>query len=290
MDSFDPGMLPRAADPALVCGDRVLDLGRPRVMGILNVTPDSFSDGGRHASVGAARDRAFAMVDEGAALIDVGAESTRPGATPVDPAEEWRRLGPVLGALRDLPVPVSVDTRHAPTMARALDAGAAMINDVAGFRDEAAIAAIAASRCGLCVMHMRGDPGTMQLQPAYSDVVDEVAGFLSGRVARLAEAGIGRDRIVVDPGFGFGKTLEHNAALMRRLDRLVAIAPVLVGLSRKGGLGAITGRDVTDRLPASIAAALMAVERGARIVRAHDVAATVDALAIWSVFHQGPFP
>ena len=256
-------------------------------MGIVNVTPDSFSDAGAHREPGAAIAHALRLVDEGAALVDLGAESTRPGATPINHEEEWRRLEPVLAGLRDLRVPISVDTRHPRTMERALGAGASLINDVSGFTDAASRAAVRGSGCGLCVMHMRGTPATMQVEPEYDDVVDQVASFLAARAATLIDEGVAATRIVVDPGFGFGKTLAHNLALLRHLDRVApAGLPMLVGLSRKGMIGALTGRPIDERLVGSIAAALVAVERGARIVRAHDVAQTADALKIWSASRQ----
>jgi dihydropteroate synthase len=267
---------------ALRCGRFLVDLSRPRVMGIVNLTPDSFSDGGRHAATADAIAHAMRLIEEGADLIDVGAESTRPGAMPVASDEEWHRLAPFLDALRDAPVPISVDTRKSEVMARALDSGAAMINDVEGFATADARVAVASSACALCVMHMQGEPATMQHAPHYDDVVDEVGRFLSRRVDLLTDAGVAADRIVVDPGFGFGKTFDHNLALMRQLDTLVALGfPVLVGLSRKGMIGTLTGRPLHERMAGSVAAALAAVASGAAIVRVHDVAATVDALRVW---------
>lgn len=272
----------RPAPTAWQCGDHVVDLSRPRTMGIVNVTPDSFSDGGRYLAADAAIAHAHALIAEGADLIDLGAESTRPGAEPVSPDAEWSRLEPVLRALRDGPVPLSIDTRHPATMRRALDAGAAVVNDISGFGDADSIAAIRDSACGLVVMHMQGDPRTMQVEPAYDDVVGEVVTMLESRVRRLESAGIAARRIVVDPGFGFGKNLAHNLRLANGLDRLVAAGrPVLVGVSRKGMIGAVTGRPQGERLAGSLAAALHSVARGARIVRVHDVAATVDALRMW---------
>lgn len=268
---------------SLVCGDVVLSLDEPRVMGIVNVTPDSFSDGGRALDPSAAIARAEALIVDGAEIVDVGAESTRPGAPPLRWEDEWTRLAPVLAGLRDARVTVSVDTRHAETMRRALDAGASMINDVSGFRDPAARAIVGRARCGVCVMHMQGKPETMQVAPDYADVVVDVMDALSASVASLVDAGVDEARIVIDPGFGFGKTLAHNLALMRGLDRFAALGrPIAVGLSRKGTIGAITGKPVDERLAGSLAAALIAVEAGARIVRAHDVAETADALRMWS--------
>lgn len=267
----------------LRCGRFALDLSTPRVMGIVNLTPDSFSDGGRYATTENAISHAERLIEEGAALVDVGAESTRPGATTVPSDEEWLRLQVFLHALRDAPVPISVDTRKPEVMRRALDAGASMINDVAGFATVEARSAVASSDCALCVMHMRGEPATMQQAPHYVDVVGEVRDFLDVQAQALLAAGVAADRIAIDPGFGFGKDLDHNLALLRALDRIVALGlPVLVGLSRKGMIGALTGRPVDQRLAGGIAAALAAVEQGAVIVRTHDVAATVDALKVWT--------
>ena len=257
-------------------------------MGIVNLTPDSFSDGGRFDRLDLAVARAAALIDEGADLIDVGAESTRPGAAPVPADEELARLMPFLAALRDAPVPISVDTRKPAVMRLALDAGASMINDVAGFAGDDARSAVTGTDCALCVMHMQGEPGTMQRDPHYDDVVAEVATFLCARADALLAAGVARDRVLLDPGFGFGKTFEHNLSLFRRLDAIVDLGlPVLVGLSRKGMIGTITGKPIADRLAGSLAAALVAVERGASVVRVHDVAATVDALRVWKAARAG---
>lgn len=267
----------------LRCGRFRIGLSQPRVMGIVNLTPDSFSDGGRFASLDAAVRHAERLIDEGADLIDVGAESTRPGAEPVGIDEELARLLPFLEALREAPVPVSVDTRKPDVMRRAIDAGASMINDVAGFATSAARDAVAGADCALCVMHMQGDPRTMQEAPHYDDVVAEVGAFLRGQVRLLRDAGVSDDRLLVDPGFGFGKSFDHGLALLRRLGDIASDGvPVLVGLSRKGLIGKLTGRPVDDRLAGSVAAALVAIERGASVVRVHDVAATVDALKVWS--------
>lgn len=255
--------------------------GRAQVMGIVNVTPDSFSDGGLYVDPTAAICHAGKLVEEGADLLDIGAESTRPGAQPVDLDTELARVMPVLEGVRGLGVPISVDTMKPEVMRVALAAGASMINDVNGFRAEGAWSAVKDSACQVCIMHMQGVPGSMQVAPEYVDVVQEVEAFLTERIAAAENAGIHRSRIVIDPGFGFGKTLEHNLALLRALPRLSRLAPVLVGVSRKRMIGAMTGRDVTDRMPGSLAAALRAVERGACIVRVHDVAATVDALNVW---------
>jgi dihydropteroate synthase len=265
------------------CGRFELALGRPLVMGVVNLTPDSFFDGGRLRSARAAVDHARRLLDEGADLIDLGAESTRPGAAAVPDDEELRRLLPVLGALADVGVPLSVDTRKPAVMRAAIAQGADLINDVAGFRDPEAVAAVAASpTVGCCVMHMQGDPSTMQGDPVYRDVVSEVRSWLAQRVDALQHAGVDAARIVVDPGIGFGKTVGHNLRLLARLGELAGDGrPVLVGVSRKSVIGAVTGRSAADRLPGSLSAVLAAVARGARIVRVHDVAATRDALAVW---------
>jgi dihydropteroate synthase len=268
--------------PTLRCGRFEIGLGRPRIMGVVNLTPDSFSDGGSWLEPSAAIAHGQRLVSEGADLLDLGAESTRPGAPPVPAELELARLRPVIRALADVGVPLSIDTRKPDVMRAVLDEGADMINDIAGFASPAAIEAVRGGSAACCVMHMRGDPLTMQQAPVYRDVVGEVRGWLAGRVAALQDAGVDRSRIVVDPGIGFGKTLEHNLALLARLPELLADgAPVLVGVSRKSMLGAITGRPVGERLPGSLAAMLAAVARGARIVRVHDVGATRDALSVW---------
>jgi len=270
----------------LDCAGRPLDLTRPRVMGILNVTPDSFSDGGDFLSQDAALRRAERMVEEGADILDVGGESTRPGAAQVSAAEEMARVVPVIAALvRRVPVPVSVDTSRPEVMHAAVEAGAGMVNDVRSLRLPGAMEAAAACAVPLCLMHMQGEPSTMQQAPAYGDVLAEVSAFLSGRVDACVAAGIPRGRILVDPGFGFGKTLEHNVALLAGLRELTRIGqPLLVGLSRKSMLGALTGRAVGERLAGSVAAVVLAVERGASLVRVHDVAPAVDALRVaWAV-------
>jgi len=250
-------------------------------MGVVNVTPDSFSDGGRFDEPQAAIGRARALIEEGADILDVGAESSRPGARGVSAEEELSRLMPVLEGLRDCAVPISVDTVKPEVMRAAIAAGASMINDITALRSPGALEAVAKSDVGVCLMHMQGKPRTMQLEPSYRDVVAEVGAFLAERVSAAEGAGIARERIVVDPGFGFGKTAAHNFELLRNLDRFAALGlPVVAGWSRKSTLGAITGRGAEDRLAASLAAALLAVERGARIVRVHDVAATRDALAV----------
>jgi dihydropteroate synthase len=276
-----------AAGDELVCGRFRLDLSEPRLMAIVNVTPDSFSGDGLARDADAALARAEAAVREGADLLDIGGESSRPGSDPVSEQEEMDRVMPLLERLADWPVPVSVDTVKPAVMRAALSAGASLINDINAFRAPGAIDAVAASGAALCVMHMRGAPRTMQDDPVYDDVVGEVAAFLDERVSALRAAGVADARIVLDPGFGFGKTLEHNLALLRGIGRFRSGGHgVLVGVSRKRMLGAITGREVDQRLAAGLAAALLAVEGGARIVRTHDVAATRDALAVWKAVRR----
>lgn len=255
----------------------------PLVMGILNVTPDSFSDGGRFQGLEFALAHAEEMIRDGAAMIDIGGESTRPGSPSVPVAEELARVMPALYALRTLDVALSVDTCKPEVMREAIIAGADMINDINGFRAPGAIEAVQDSDCGLCVMHMQATPQTMQQAPGYADVVGEVIAFLHERVDSLVRAGIARERLCVDPGFGFGKTVEHNYALLRQLGRIGAELdlPVLAGLSRKSMIGAITGRPVEARVAGSLGGALAAVAHGAKIVRVHDVAETVDALKVW---------
>lgn len=254
----------------------------PAVMGILNVTPDSFSDGGRFAGRDSALRQAEAMSRDGAAIIDVGGESTRPGATDVSEQEELDRVLPVIEAVVDaVDVPVSIDTSKPAVMRAAVGAGAAMINDIRALREDGALVAAVELQRPVCLMHMQGQPRTMQRQPGYGDVVAEVAEFLAERVRACAAAGLAEDKIIVDPGFGFGKTTRHNIELLANLRQLRSVGrPILVGLSRKSTLGELTGRDVGDRLPASIAAAVFAVVEGARIVRVHDVRETVDAMRV----------
>ena len=266
----------------LDCGRHRFDLSRPLVMGILNVTPDSFSDGGRYVDRARALDHARGMAADGADLIDVGGESTRPGAAPVTEEDELARVVDITATLAGEGLAVSVDTRKSAVMRAAIAAGAAMINDVAALTAPGAIAACAQGGVGVCLMHMRGDPASMQQAPTYTDVVGEVRDFLLARAGACLAAGIARERIVLDPGFGFGKTLAHNLRLLRALPELAAAGyPVMAGLSRKSSLGQITGRVADERLPASLAAALAAVARGAAIVRVHDVRETVDALKVW---------
>lgn len=269
------------------CGPYRLSLDRPLIMGIINATPDSFSGDGIALDVERARAQARAFIEDGADILDVGGESTRPGAAPVSADEEILRVVSVLEALRELGAPLSIDTCKPRVMQAALAAGATLINDINALRAPGALEVAAGSDAGVCLMHMQGTPQTMQDNPSYNDVVAEVEAFLRLRVAACQAAGIARSRILVDPGFGFGKTAEHNLQLLRGLDRLVAIGyPVLVGLSRKSVLGLLTGRRVSQRLAASVAAAIAAVARGASIVRVHDVAATRDALAVWCVATQ----
>jgi len=250
-------------------------------MGIVNVTPDSFSDGGKHLQRDAALAHAQQLITEGADILDIGGESTRPGARPVSIQEEMDRVLPIIEELRDAAVPISIDTFKPEVMLAAIAAGAQMVNDINALQDAAAMNAVAASHAAVCLMHKQGNPQTMQEQPVYQNAVAEVRAFLGERIAAAEAAGIQRDRIVIDPGFGFGKTLAHNLALLQGLNELTALGvPVLAGLSRKSMLGALTGQDVAQRLPASVAAALIAVQRGANIVRVHDVRATVDALKI----------
>ena len=276
----------------LQCGRFKLTFERPLVMGILNVTPDSFSDGGKFAMRGEALRQAERMMLEGADIIDIGGESTRPGAPPVPLDEELERVLPLVEQLRGANVPLSVDTYKPEVMRHALSAGADLINDIWGFRMAGAIEAVRDSDCGLCVMHMLGEPQTMQLgEPHYEDVVSDVRDFLEERVATLQQAGIARERISVDPGFGFGKVVvEHNYALLARLrdtaPRAASPYPILAGMSRKSMVGAVTGRPAPERLAGSIAAAVCAAERGAAILRVHDVAQTVDALKVWATLRD----
>ena len=259
-------------------------------MGILNVTPDSFSDGGEYLHGAAAAGHARAMAADGAAIIDVGAESTRPGATPVGEQVEITRLAPVMRALAGAvpAAPLSVDTRHAAVARAAIDAGAVLVNDVSAGGDPAMLPLVAERGVGICLMHMQGEPLTMQDDPRYGDVVSEVAAFLEDRMAAAVRAGVPEEAIVVDPGIGFGKSLDHNLALLRGLGAITALGrPVLVGASRKGMIGALTGREVGDRLAGSLGAALAAVAAGAAVVRVHDVAETVDALRVFTEIRGG---
>jgi len=268
----------------LQCGRFGYNLAqRPLVMGILNVTPDSFSDGGRYQALEFAVERAEQMIKDGVDIIDIGGESTRPGSPSVPVDEELRRVMPAIYALRELGHALSIDTCKPEVMREAIIAGADLINDINGFRAPGAIEAVKDSDCALCVMHMQGTPQDMQAQPVYGDVVSDVIAFLRERVDALLAAGVERERITIDPGFGFGKSVEHNYALLRsisRMERELGL-PVLAGLSRKSMIGAVTGRGVEQRLAGSLGGALAAVAQGARIVRVHDVAETVDALKVW---------
>ncbi len=271
----------------LLCGRYRLTINgahyRPLVMGILNVTPDSFSDGGQFASLEMAITRAEQMIADGVDIIDIGGESTRPGAASVSVDEELGRIMPVVYALRDCGKPLSVDTRRPEVMREVIQAGVDMINDVEGFRADGALRLLSDSDCALCIMHMQGQPQTMQHTPHYDDVVAEVGEFLSRRVAAAEDLGIDRRRLCIDPGFGFGKNLSHNLTLLNRLGELQSAVgvPVLAGLSRKSMIGMLTGRPAEQRLAGSIGAALAAIMQGAHIVRVHDVAETVDAIKVW---------
>ena len=272
----------------LKAGTHAIDLSTPRVMGIVNVTADSFYDGGR-LDIDAAIAHGRRMLADGATIVDIGGESTRPGATPVDEADELARVIPVVAALARDGACVSVDTMKPTVMRAALDAGASMINDVRALQAPGAIDVAAASDAAICVMHMQGEPRTMQRAPAYGDVVTEVRAFLLRRASACIDAGIAAARIVVDPGFGFGKALPHNLDLLRNLGDIAALGfPVLAGVSRKSMIGGMTGRDVDARLAGSIAVALAAAVRGARLLRAHDVRETVDALTAWGAIDPWP--
>ena len=276
--------------PQLDCAGRLLKLDRPRVMGIVNVTPDSFSDGGHHDSVEAAVGHGLRLANEGADLLDVGGESTRPGAGEVSLADELARVIPVIERLaRETSLPISVDTSKPEVMRAAVAAGAGMINDVYALRRDGAMDAAAALGVPVVLMHLLGEPRSMQDAPHYDDVVSDVHRFLADRLFACEMAGIAKKNLVVDPGFGFGKTLAHNLLLLRQLARLGDLGvPVLAGLSRKRSLGEITGRGVDERAFASVAAAVLAAEYGARLIRAHDVGATVDALKVWSAVAAQP--
>jgi dihydropteroate synthase len=275
--------------PHWQCVDRALDLGAPVVMGVLNVTPDSFSDGGRFQDAEAALTQARRMMADGAAIIDVGGESTRPGAKPPSLEEELQRVMPVISALRrESQVFISVDSSKPEVMQAAVDCGADIINDVRALTAPGALAVAAATRAGVCLMHMKGEPHNMQAAPHYDDAVGEVHAYLSDRVAASMAAGITRERIAIDPGFGFGKRIVDNLALLKQLHRFTSLqTALLVGLSRKTMLAKITGRAVDDRTAGSVALAAIAVLNGARIVRAHDVAATHDAIRVAAAVVQG---
>jgi dihydropteroate synthase len=277
----------------LDCRGRALRLDQPRIAGIINVTPDSFSDGGQHFDAGAAIAHGLWLAAEGADLLDVGGESTRPGADEVSAQEEIARVVPVIDALaKKTSIPIAIDTSKPEVMRAAVAAGAGFINDVYALRREGALDAAAELKVPVCLMHMQGEPRTMQQDPHYDDVVSDVRRFLAERIFACEMSGIDKKRIVVDPGFGFGKTLEHNLALLRALDQFAALGvPLLVGLSRKGMIGTLTGREIhAERAVGSAAAALLAVQKGAAIVRVHDVAATRDVLAVWQGVAGGVIP
>jgi len=281
------GLGPSIFMSVLHAGSHRLSLAKPLIMGIVNTTPDSFSDGGWWVDAQAAIRHALKLQEEGADILDVGGESTRPGAEAVPADEEIRRVLPVIEALAGRGCVVSVDTMKPEVMRAALDAGAAMVNDVMALRAPGALQAVAASNAAVCLMHMQGEPQSMQQAPRYADVVEEVTLFLQGRVRACTAAGIGRERLVVDPGFGFGKTLQHNLSLLKHLNRLAETGvPIMAGLSRKSMLGTLTGRKVEAREFAGVAAHLAAVARGARLVRVHNVAAMRDALAIWNAVEE----
>lgn len=264
------------------CGRFRLDLSRPQVMAIVNLTDDSFTGDGTQGNLDSMMRRVEQVLEEGADMLDIGAESSRPGADSVPETQELERVMCCVERLRSFGVPLSVDTLKPAVMRAAVEAGADMINDINAFNAPGAVETVAGTDVGLCVMHMQGEPRTMQRNPYYADVVEDVAEYLAARVRALEAAGVARDRIVLDPGFGFGKTVEHNFLLLRELARFGREGlPVLVGMSRKSMLGTVTGRPVDQRMVASVAAALIAVERGAAIVRVHDVGATRDALKVW---------
>jgi dihydropteroate synthase len=272
----------------LQCGKFRLSLSQPLVMGIVNLTTDSFSSDGVGNDIQRAVAHARFQLDAGAHILDIGAESSRPGAAPVSEADELARLIPVLEQIRDWGVPISVDTYKPSVMRAAITAGASLFNDISGLRSPGAFELLRESDCAVCIMHMQGEPGTMQLAPDYVDVVMEVQQFLSGQLERCDAAGVSRERVVLDPGFGFGKTLAQNLALFRALPELCSSdLPVLVGVSRKSMLGAITGQPVERREAASVAAAMLAAQNGAKILRVHDVAATRDALAVLAAVNRG---
>ena len=286
-----PANLPRL--PALECAGHSLDLTRPVIMGVINATPDSFFDGGTlyrgsRLDLDRAVARAREMVSAGAAILDIGGESTRPGAQAVSPDEEMARVLPLVERIAlELPVVISVDTSTPQLMSAAAAAGAGLLNDVRALTREGALEAAASSGLPICLMHMQGEPGSMQVAPQYADVVNQVREFLLDRVAACERLGIVRERLLLDPGFGFGKSVTHNMQLLQGLPQLAAMGfPLLVGLSRKSIIGKLLGRDVEERLPASLALAVMAVERGARVIRTHDVAATADAVAMWAALQE----
>ena len=271
----------------LTAGRFRLELDRPLVMGVVNVTPDSFSDGGRFFDTKAAVAHALQLAEDGADILDIGGESSRPGALPVSVQQEMDRVLPVLEGLKRLEKPISVDTRRPEVMQAALSAGASMINDIEALQAAGAIEAVATSQCAVCLMHMKGQPATMQQEPHYDDVVVEVASYLKNRIEKAVQAGIARERIVVDPGFGFGKSVTHNFALLRKLPEIGRLGfPVLAGWSRKSSLGKITGRAADERLAGSLTAALLALQGGATILRVHDVKETRDVIAVWQAYES----
>lgn len=271
----------------LSCGSVQLDLTRPRIMGIVNVTPDSFSDGGKLATLNAAVAHALELIEQGADIIDIGGESTRPGAAEVSVEEEISRVIPLVLALRGCDAVISVDTRKPQVMQAAIDAGAQMINDVQAFQAEGALNIVAQADVAVCVMHMQGKPENMQAHAQYEDVVKTVFNFLQQRIEALLASGIARDRIIIDPGFGFGKLLQHNLQLLKHLSTFSELTyPILVGLSRKSMLGALTGRDVAQRVAAGLAANLYALNQGANVFRVHDVAACRDAITVWQAIES----
>jgi dihydropteroate synthase len=264
------------------CGKFQLDLSTPKVMGIVNVTPDSFSDGGKFAATNLAIEHALKLAAEGADILDIGGESTRPNATPVGLQEELDRVIPVIEALaKQINIPISIDTYKPQVMQAAINVGASMVNDVRALQEHGALEVVASSNVGVCLMHMQGTPQTMQVDPQYDDVVNDVKAFLAARLQASIGAGVSASRILLDPGFGFGKTREHNISLLQNLESFAALGqPLLVGLSRKSVLGQVTGNDVDARLYASIAASVIAAQKGAKILRVHDVKATVEALKV----------
>ena len=278
--------------PQLDCAGRIVKLDRPRVMGIVNVTPDSFADGGQHATTDEAIAHGLRLAQEGADILDIGGESTRPGAREVPIDEELARVIPVIEALaKRTSLPISIDTSKPDVMRAAVAAGAGLINDVHALRREGALDAAASLRVPVCLMHMQGTPADMQASPEYDDVVAEVHTFLAQRIFACEMAGISKKSIVIDPGFGFGKTTAHNLALLAQLARFTELGvPVLAGLSRKRTIGELTGRELPDRVYGSVAAALIAAQNGAKLVRVHDVAATVDALKVWVAVEAEPKP
>jgi dihydropteroate synthase len=281
-------MIPVSIQTRLLCGSRVLDLSHPHVMGILNVTPDSFSDGGRFNTLDSALFHARALVSAGATLVDIGGESTRPGAPAVSDDEELSRVVPVVEAIsKELDVIISVDTSSPQVMLESAKVGAGLINDVRALKRPGALEAAAATGLPVCLMHMQGEPGTMQQNPHYEDVVTDVIAFLSERVAACEKEGIRRDQLILDPGFGFAKTLEHNLVLFKRMPELFELAlPLLVGVSRKSMIGAVLTRPVEERLYGSLALAALAVAKGASIIRVHDVEQTVDVIKMIAAVEQ----